>query len=130
MISPTIHLVDDRTNRQLMPGDQHPRVLIADPDGLARRMMQNALQEADGVVALPTGRDAREALELVRYYRPTVLILDTALAPEGCVELIRKVLQAAPETRVLTVSADDEEIALAALRAGAVGHISKEVEPG
>ena len=64
MISPTIHLVDDRTNRQLMPGDQHPRVLIADPDGLARRMMQNALQEADGVVALPTGRDAREALEL------------------------------------------------------------------
>ena len=130
MISPTIHLVDDRTNRQLMPGDQHPRVLIADPYGLARRMMQNALQEADGVVALPTGRDAREALELVRYYRPTVLILDTALAPEGCVELIRKVLQAAPETRVLTVSADDEEIALAALRAGAVGHISKEVEPG
>jgi len=105
-------------------------VLIADPDGLARRMMQNALQAADGVVTLPAARDAREALEYVRYYRPTVLILDTALPVGGCVQLIREVLEAAPETRIVTVSADEEGTALAALRAGAVGHISKDVDPG
>ncbi len=35
------------------PGDDRVRVLIADYDGLARRRMQNALHEADGVVTLP-----------------------------------------------------------------------------
>jgi DNA-binding NarL/FixJ family response regulator len=111
-------------------GDERVRVLIADPDGLARRMLQNALHEADGVVMLPAARDAREALELVRYYHPTVLILDTTLPADGCVELIRKVLLVAPETRILTVSAEGDGTALAALRAGAVGHISKDIDPG
>src|SRR5438445_11639579 len=45
-------------------------------------------------------------------------------------DLIPNVLWNTPETRVLTISADDDETALAALRAGAVGHISKDVEPG
>jgi DNA-binding NarL/FixJ family response regulator len=110
--------------------DERVRVMVADHDGLAQRMMQNTLQEADGVVTLPAARDAREALELVRYYHPTVLILDTALPADGCVQLIRKVLLVVPETRILTVSADEDQTALAALRAGAVGHISKDVDPG
>lgn len=107
--------------------DERVRVLIADHHGLARRMMQNMLQEADGVVTVPAARDAREVLQHARYYRPTVLILDTALPP-GCVDLIREVLQVAPQTRILTVSADEDDNALAALRAGAVGHISKDVK--
>ncbi len=109
--------------------DERVRVLIADHNGLARRMMQNVLQEADGVMTVPAARDAREVLQHARYYRPTVLILDTALLPPGgCVDLIREVLQVAPQIRILTVSADEDDNALAALRAGAVGHISKDVE--
>jgi DNA-binding NarL/FixJ family response regulator len=105
------------------------RVMVADHDGLARRMMQNAFQDACGVVTLPAATDARETLELVRYYHPAVLILDTALAPGGCVQLISEVLRAAAQTRIVTVSADEDETALAALQAGAVGHISKDVDP-
>jgi DNA-binding NarL/FixJ family response regulator len=111
------------------PDDQRVRVLIADHDGLARRMMQNALQDADGVLTVPAARDAREALQHARYYRPAVLILDTALPPSGCVEVIRKVLLVTPRTRIVTVSADDDAAALPALRAGAIGHISKDVDP-
>lgn len=109
--------------------DERIRVMVADHDGLARRMMQNAFQDAGGVVTLPAATDARETLELVRYYHPAVLILDTALAPGGCVQLISEVLRAAPQTRIVTVSADEDQTALAALRAGAVGHISKDVDP-
>lgn len=109
--------------------DERARVMVADPDGLARRMIQTALQDADGIVTLPMATDAREVLELVRYYQPTVLILDTALLAAGCVELIGEVLLIAPETRIVTVSADQDDTALAALRAGAVGHISKDIDP-
>ncbi len=109
--------------------DERVRVLIADHDGLARRMMQTLLQEADGVMTVPAARNAREVLQHACYYRPTVLILDTALLPPGgCVELIRKLLALAPQIRILTVSAEENDHALAALRAGAVGHISKDVQ--
>ena len=110
-------------------GDQRLRVLIADHDGLARCMMRTALREADRVAIVLAAGDGREALELARYYRPSVAIIDTALPPYGGVELIDKVLQVAPETRILTVSVDDQQAALAALRAGAVGHIGKDVDP-
>jgi DNA-binding NarL/FixJ family response regulator len=113
----------------LAGGDRCLRVLIADHDGLARSMMRTALREADRVAIVHTASEGREALQLARYYRPTVVIIDTRLPPDGGVELIRKVLLVAPETRVLTVSVDDRQTAIAALRAGAVGHIGKEVEP-
>jgi DNA-binding NarL/FixJ family response regulator len=110
-------------------GDERLRVLIADRDGLARCMMRTALREADRVAIVLTAGDGREALELARFYRPTVVIIDTTLPPDGGVDLIRRVLEISPETRILTVSVDDQLTALAALRAGSVGHIGKEVDP-
>jgi DNA-binding NarL/FixJ family response regulator len=111
------------------PEAKHVRVLIADPDGLARRMMSGALRATDGVAAVHTAASAREAIELARYYRPSVAIIDTSLAPNGAIDAISTVLQAAPETRIVTVSVDEPHLAIAALRAGAVGHIHKDVEP-
>jgi DNA-binding NarL/FixJ family response regulator len=114
---------------RLAAGDERLRVLIADHDGLARSMMQTSLREADRVAIIANAGDAREALQLAGHYRPTVLVVDTALPPDGGVELISQVLLVSPETRVLTVSVDDQQAALAALRAGAVGHIAKDIDP-
>ncbi len=105
-------------------------VLVADHDGLARSMMREALHEVDKVGMVTTAGDSRETLELARYYRPGVLVVETALPPAGSVELIGRVLDSTPETRVVTVSVNDDDAALAALRAGAVGHIDKGVAPG
>jgi DNA-binding NarL/FixJ family response regulator len=121
----------DRTSgEELHAGDQRMRVLIADRDGLARRMMQDVLQSA-GVVAVAGARDGREALDLARHYRPTVLLIDIALPPAGGVELIRNVVPILPRVHVVTVSAaaDNDETVLAAFRMGAVGHIDKDIDP-
>lgn len=119
-------LADDEL---LASGGERLRVLIVDHDGLARRMMRAALGEiSQGAILLTTG-NGREALDLARYYHPTVVIIDTALPPDGGVGLIAKVLAVAPGARVLTVSVDDPQAAIAGLRAGAVGHISKDTEP-
>jgi two-component system, NarL family, response regulator LiaR len=111
-------------------GHQRVRVLIADHDALARRMMQDVLQEVAGLVVIGGARDGREAMELARHYRPDVLLVEIALPPAGAVEVIRQV---APilHTRIVTVSAatDVDETVLAALQAGATGHIDKDVEP-
>jgi DNA-binding NarL/FixJ family response regulator len=104
-------------------------VLVADHDGLARSMMREALHEIDKVGMVTTAGDGRETFDLARYYRPGVLVVETALPPTGGVELIGRVLDSTPETRVVTVSVNDDDAALAALRAGAVGHIDKGVAP-
>ena len=102
----------------LAGGDRRLRVLIADHDGLARSMMRTSLREPTATRSIATAGDGREALQLAGYYRPTVLVLDTALPPDGGVELIGEVLLVSPETRVLTVSVDDQQAALAAIARG------------
>jgi DNA-binding NarL/FixJ family response regulator len=125
------HASPQRTIRETpsVPADERLRVLIADHDGLARGMMRTALHKAERVAVVVDAAEGREALELVRHYHPSVVIIDTGLPPDGGVEFIDKVLIVAPETRILTISVDDEPTALAALRAGAVGHVGKEVDP-
>jgi DNA-binding NarL/FixJ family response regulator len=119
--------------RDIQPAARRRRprlsVLIADQDGLAREMMRTALCEANPDMIVHTARDAREALRIARSDQPTVVITETALPPYGAVRLLRRLLRLAPETKVLTVSVDDEETAIAALRAGAIGHIPKDIDP-
>ena len=114
----------------LTNGDRDVRVLIADHDGCARRMIQTAVQGSEAVAMVTAADNTRDALELARYYRPIVLIVDTALPPRGGVELARNVLASLPETRIITVSAvPDDGTVLEALRAGAVGHVGKDIDP-
>ena len=105
------------------------RVLIADADGLARGMMRFALANSDRIAVVHAAGNGREALELARYFRPGVAIVDTVVPPRGGLELVRMLLLAVPDIRVLTVSVDDHRTAIAALRAGAVGHIAKDIDP-
>ncbi len=111
-----------------LPSEERIRVAIADNDGLARSMMQTALRERD-IAVIASIASAHEVLELVRYYHPTVLIVDTALLRDGGVRLLSSVRAASALTRVLTIAVNDDHTALAALLAGAVGHLSKDINP-
>ena len=123
-LAPVFGLPQPRTDAN--PG---VRVLIADGDGLARGMMRFALANSERVGVVHAAGNGREALELARYFHPSVAIVDTVLPPHGGLELVRVLLQAVPDIRVLTVSVGDDRTAIAALRAGAVGHVAKDIDP-
>jgi DNA-binding NarL/FixJ family response regulator len=122
---------DRSTGEDLRAADTRMRVLIADQDGLARRMMQGVLHSVGGVAAVAGARDGREALALAREYHPDVLLVDIGVPPAGGVELIRNVTAILPLARVVTVSSapDQDQSVLAAFRTGAVGHIDKDIDP-
>jgi DNA-binding NarL/FixJ family response regulator len=110
--------------------DDRLSVLVADPDGLARQMTSQALYATHRVAVVLGAGECREARELARCYRPAVMLLDTALpCPGSLVDVIAEIVEGCAGTRVLTMAARDDGAAIAALRAGAVGHVGKDLPP-
>jgi DNA-binding NarL/FixJ family response regulator len=106
------------------------RVLIADPDALARRMVRDALADAPGVTIVAQASDGREAGELARYHRPHVVLAEARLPGTDGVELARQLARDLPGTRVVVLAASDEgDVPLRAVRAGAAGYLPKDVDP-
>jgi DNA-binding NarL/FixJ family response regulator len=103
-------------------------VLVADADGLARAMTSDALYASERVNVVLCANDGHEVRALAHRYQPAVVLIDTSLpCPGALTEVIAEILNACPETRVLTMAAGDDPAAISALRAGAVGHVGKEL---
>jgi two-component system, NarL family, response regulator LiaR len=106
------------------------RAVIADDDPFARRVIKDVLTKS-GVLVVAEARDGREAVEFVLYYRPDVVIMDVVMPGLDGIVATRKILKIIPDQLVIVLTgADDEDdqLGLLALRAGAAGFISKEVD--
>ena len=109
--------------------DSRPRVIIAEDDPLARRVLRDCLQHA-GIVVVADAVDGREAVELAVHYRPDLVLMDLMMPGMDPVEASRLIREQAPSVKVLVISATgDEDLGLLALHAGAVGFLSKAVDP-
>jgi len=105
------------------------RVITADDDPLARRMVRDALQQ-EGVVVMADAADGREAVELARYYRPDVVLMDVVMPVMDGIKATEQITREVPETRVVMLTGSDEdELGFLGLRAGAVGFLTKDVSP-
>jgi DNA-binding NarL/FixJ family response regulator len=91
-------------------------------EGLAARIAAQPDMEVCGEAA-----DIESALELVVTKRPSLVIVDIALKNGHGIDLIKRIVAAGVNTRMLVVSAYDESFfAERALRAGALGYINKQ----
>lgn len=104
--------------------DRLPRVVIADdhPSVLAAfcRILERG---CDVVAAIPTGR---EAVEAVMRLRPDVLVIDLMLPDVDGVEVCRRVRESASETQVVIVTAfDDRHVEKIARDNGAAAYVVK-----
>jgi two-component system, NarL family, invasion response regulator UvrY len=105
------------------------KVLLVDDHAIVRaglRRLFAALPEV-WIIEAATGR---EALATVRAERPALILLDLNLPGLGGLELLRRVLIEHPEARVVVLSMHAETLyATRALRAGAMGYLSKNASP-
>lgn len=102
------------------------RVLIADDHAVLRaglRMLLGAHRDMDVVGEAADGLDvSRQAREL----RPDVVLLDLSMPGPRSGSVIRSVLRACPQTRVLILTMHDDAAYLrSALSAGAAGYLVK-----
>lgn len=106
------------------------RAVIADDDPFARRVIRDVLQEA-GVLVIAEARNGREACELTLFYRPDVVVMDVVMPEMDGIIATRRIRKEIPEQIVVVLTGagdDDQELGLQALRAGASGFLSKDLE--
>jgi len=110
--------------------DEMIRIVTADGDPLARRGLRNALRE-EGLTVVAEATTGREAVDLTVFYSPDVLVVDQRLSELDGLSVVRAVRERFPDLRVLVLAAvPDEDMGLRALRMGACGYMSKDLEPG
>jgi DNA-binding NarL/FixJ family response regulator len=103
-------------------------VLLAERDGPTRAGIRLALRDS-GFEVVAEARERDGAIEAALEHRPDVALVSTDLAGGG-IEVAQSITESVPGTKVIALSSrpDGQEL-LAAVLAGAVGYLSKEISP-
>jgi DNA-binding NarL/FixJ family response regulator len=101
---------------------------VADDDALARRTITGVLRQA-GILVVAEANDGREAVELVRYHAPDVVLMDVVMPQLDGIAATRAILEERPDQLVILLTgAEDDNLAVLGLRFGAVGFLGKDLE--
>jgi DNA-binding NarL/FixJ family response regulator len=102
------------------------RVILADPDPIARAAVRAGFDKAPGFVVTAETGDGQEAAELSAHYRPELAVLATELRALDTTSTSRRIIEQAPGVGILILAPrPDSSSELAALRAGASGLVAK-----
>ena len=110
--------------------DERLRAVIADDDPFARRVVKGVLEHA-GVVVIAEAREGHQAVELTLQHRPDVVVMDVVMPGFDGVMATRRIRRELPEQLVIVLTgagSEDDELGLLAVRAGAAGFLSKDLE--
>jgi DNA-binding NarL/FixJ family response regulator len=103
------------------------RVLVADDQRVVRDGLSMLVGLIEGVEVIGTASDGIEAVALAQAGQPDVVLMDLRMPRMDGAEATRRIREKLPETQVLvlTTYADDESL-FPALRAGALGYLTKD----
>ena len=103
------------------------RVLIADDQTAVREGLTALLQTMPGIEVVGAATDGEEAITLAEHLAPDVVLMDLRMPRLDGIDATRRIRNEHPEVQVvvLTTYADDESI-ITALRAGAIGYLTKD----
>ncbi len=102
------------------------RVLLADDHAVVRKGIRDFLEEDKEIRVVAEAGDGEEALALIAREKPDVAVFDIQMPRLNGMDATRRVKAEFPATRVLILSAyDDDPYIFAALQAGASGYLLK-----
>jgi DNA-binding NarL/FixJ family response regulator len=101
--------------------------LLVDDHTLIRQGVRVLLEAEDDIYVVGEAQDGRQAVEMVETLHPEVVVMDIAMPLLNGIEATRQILDAAPATRVLILSAhNDEEYVDRVTELGAAGYVLKQ----
>ncbi|MCR6482039.1 response regulator transcription factor [Amycolatopsis sp. OK19-0408] len=104
------------------------RVLLVDDQALFREALATLLATNDDITVVGEAGNGDEALSRVAALKPDVVLMDLRMPVLDGVGATRALRLAHPDVQVIALTTfDDDEDVFAALRAGAVGYLLKDV---
>jgi DNA-binding NarL/FixJ family response regulator len=104
------------------------RVLLVDDQALFREALATLLEVRPEIEVVGEAANGAEAIDKVAILRPDVVLMDLHMPVLDGIAAARRLRVDQPDTRVLALTTfDDDEDVFAALRAGAVGYLLKDV---
>ncbi|RSM55995.1 DNA-binding response regulator [Amycolatopsis sp. WAC 01376] len=104
------------------------RVLIVDDQALFREALATLLEVQPGIEVVGEAADGEQAVRLCAELRPDVALMDLRMPVLDGIAATARLRAEQPGVRVLALTTfDDDEDVFAALRAGAVGYLLKDV---
>jgi DNA-binding NarL/FixJ family response regulator len=106
------------------------RLLLVDDHAIVRAGYRHLLERQERFTVIGEAASADEAYAMFRQHRPDVVITDLAMPGTSGLEAIQRILRADAAARVLVFSMHvSPDLALAAMRAGALGYVTKSSPP-
>jgi PAS domain S-box-containing protein len=107
-------------------GERRIRILVVDDHAMVRQGLATLLDEDERLVVVGEAADGVEAIEAVEQHRPDVMLVDLNMPRMNGIEATREVHRRWPETIIIGLSVQDDDItARAIMAAGAAAFLSK-----
>lgn len=104
-------------------------VLVVDDHDLIRMGICKLLAEVPGITVIGQASSGEEAITRVRELSPDIVFMDVRMPGIGGLEATERILSHYPKTRVIVVSAfNDDFYPASLLKAGACGYITKKAD--
>ncbi len=102
-------------------------VLVVDDEADARAILRSALEKILGVtIKIATAADGDEALNKLKDTPFDLVFLDYRLPPTNGLDILERIRQHHPKTAVvMTTAAGNEQVAVAAMKKGAMDYITQ-----
>ena len=112
-----------------MSAGERIRVMIVDDHSIVRVGLKQLLDQSGEFEVVGQAADGEEAVRVAADVSPDVVVMDVMMPKKDGVEACREIMESAPETRVLMLTASTEEDAVVeAVAAGATGYLQKETD--
>ena len=112
-----------------MSSRERIRVMVVDDHSIVRVGLKQVLEQSGEFEVVGDAADGEEAVRVAAEVSPDVVVMDVMMPGKDGVEACREIMESAPDTRVVMLTASTEEAAVVeAVAAGATGYLQKETD--
>ena len=106
------------------------RVMVVDDHPIMRDGLRDVLEASGRFEVVGQAEDGEEAVRIAGELAPQVIVMDVMMPGKDGIDACREIMEFAPETRVMMLTASTEEDAvIEAVAAGATGYLQKYSRP-
>ncbi len=109
-----------------MTAEKRTSVMLVDDHSIMRDLLRDALENTGEFEVVAQAADGQEALRVAAEAVPDVIVMDVIMPVMDGIEACREITELLPDTRVLMLTASNEQDAIVrSIAAGATGYLQK-----